>query len=409
MVKLVLYLSRKFLFGQHRFGMSLANILALLGIFIGVVSVVIVTAGMNGFDYDITQRVVGTKGDIKISGTGYRPLGEYKQVEAKLKSIPGILSVSPIVTCELMMQKGNNVGSAICFGVDYYKHAKVTNLLDYLRLGSLVSALKDSNSVVIGAGTSIDLGVTVGEVITLVSPIPDIPTPLGLLPKSRDFTVRGIFFSGMPEYDRSYCYFSLDNARYFKGYGDQTDFLEVKTQDPFTSEKMVAVINKQLGKGYLTESWSSFDSHLFSAIKTEKFILFTLLLMMVILSVFNLSGNFAKMVTEKKVDLGVLKALGLNDRIIALSIITANLSISFAAVLMGLIVSLCFVSSQIQYKWIKIPVEGFMLPYLPMQIRLFDIIMLLVSIIVLVILSTIYPLKKMLKINPVRILRNLSE
>jgi lipoprotein-releasing system permease protein len=325
--------------------------LSLLGIVIGVFSLLVVSSVMNGFDADMRSRVIGSKAEIKIHKSDYSPIRNYNEIINKSEQISSVIGTAPVCENELMIQNENELASTICYGINLEQQKKVTQILDKIVVGEPSIEALENNGIIIGLDLSMTLNVTVGEYVQLTSPIGTEPTPFGLLPKSK---------------------------------------------------KLKVVL---LGEEFLVEDWSVFEANLFNAIKMEKIIMFFVLALMIIIASFNMTGNFIKLVTEKKMEIGVLKALGASEKDIIRIFVNVGITIGMLGTFIGLILALIVLLAQQNWHFIQIPVPGFPLHWLPVEIRILDFVIVPMVAIVISFLTTLHPSKRTVKIDPIKIIR----
>ncbi len=400
-----LTLALRYLKGRKKYFFTFSNMLSLLGIIIGVFSLLVVSSVMNGFDSDMRSRVIGSKAEIKIHKSDYSPIRNYEEIINKIEQIPSVIGTAPVCENELMIQNENELASTICYGIDLDRQKKVTQILDKIVVGEPDIEALENNGIIIGLDLSMTLNVTVGEYVQLTSPIGTEPTPFGLLPKSKKMKVVGIFISGMPEYDRIFTYISLKNGQYFSGYIDEIRQIEIKSTDSRKSYRTAKQLQELVGEEFLVEDWSVFEANLFNAIKMEKIVMFFVLALMIIIASFNMTGNFIKLVTEKKVEIGVLKALGASEKDIVRIFVNVGIIIGIIGTFIGVLLALIVLLAQKNWQFIQIPVPGFPLHWLPVEIRIIDFVIVPIVAIVISFLTTLQPSKRTVKIDPIKIIR----
>jgi lipoprotein-releasing system permease protein len=361
---------------------------------------------MNGFDSDMRDRVIGSKAEIKIHKEDYSPISNYNELIENISTNKKMIGAAPVCDIELMIQKEKNLSSTLCYGIDLDKQKNVTELLNKIVVGIPDKKALGDDGIIIGMDLSLTLSATVGEYIQLTSPIGTQPSPFGLLPRNKKLKVVGIYISGMPEYDRIYTYISLKNYQYFLGYEDEVTQIEVKSVDSSHSARLAEEIQDKIGDDYIVEDWSEFEANLFNAIKMEKAVMFFVLALMIIIASFNMSGNFVKLVTEKRVEIGVLKSMGASGKDIVKIFINIGVIIGFLGTLTGLLLAVILLSAQMKFQFIVIPVQGFPLQWLPVEMRLLDFILVPVITIAISLLTTLYPAGRTVKIDPMKIIRN---
>ena len=401
-----LKLALKYLRGRKKFFFTFSNLLSMSGIIIGVFSLLVVSSVMNGFDSDMRRRVVGSKAEIKIHHKNYDPIASYREIVSRIAALPEIIAAAPVCETELMIQKGNNLSSTLCFGIDFASHTRITDLVRKMVVGVPNAESLSEDGIIIGLDLSLTINATVGEYVQLMSPIGTEPTPFGLLPKSRKLKVIGLFVSGLPEYDQVFTYISLRNAQYLLGYQDEISQIEVKSVNAEKSRKYAQKIRELLGDDFLVEDWSIFDANLFNAIRMEKVVMFLVLALMIIIASFNMTGNFIKLVAEKKTEIGILKALGASEKDIVKIFLNIGVILGVMGVLIALLLALGLLFAQTKWQFIVIPVPGFPLQWLPVEMRTLDFILVPLLAIAISFLTTLHPAHHTVKIDPIKIIRN---
>jgi len=396
----------RYLKGRRKILFTFSNLLSLLGIILGVFSLLVVSSVMNGFDRDMRGRVVGTKAEIKIYAENYLPLSNFAELAEQVNQLHFVKGASPVCENELLLQKDKNITTSICYGIDLDQHKNVTELLDKIVVGNPTLEDLQDDGIILGLEQSLTLRATVGEYVQVSSPVGTEPSPFGLLPRSRKFKVVGLFISGMPEFDRIYSYISIENGQYLGRLTNEANYLEVRTADMNRAEKFSTAIKKDIGSNYLVEDWTDFEANLFNAIKMEKMVMFLVLALMLLIASFNMSGNFIRLVAEKKTEIGILKAMGATDKDVIRIFTRIGMIIGIFGTLIGLGSALILLLSQAKWHFITIPIPNFALHWLPVELRLTDFIGVPVITIIISLLTTLYPARKTMKINPIKTIRD---
>ncbi len=387
-----LWIALRFLRGRSRLPIAFSHLLAVLGIALGVLAILVVASVMNGFDRYMVQRVTGMRAHIWVQRTDGDPLVDWSALTQRLESQKGIAAVSPVVCNELMIQQGEDIAPVILLGVDLARHAQATSLLDSLLIGHPDLDALDDGGIILGWDLSYSLGaVTVGEYVTLSSATATVPSPFGMLPRTKRLRVVGIVQSGLPDYNRTLAYCSLGTAQYFAGIGNAVDRLEIRTTDPFTSHRTARAMQRELGDDYLVQNWSDFEANLFQAIHLEKAVMFLVLCLMFVIVGFNMSGSFIKLATEKSREFGILRTEGWTRNRVRRLFTQCGLLLGGSGTLLGLTAALGLLLSQVRYEWIKIPVRGFPMRSLPVQLRWPDVLLVVLAALLVSLLAGVYP------------------
>ncbi|MDZ4181729.1 MAG: ABC transporter permease, partial [Candidatus Cloacimonadaceae bacterium] len=315
------FLARRYLKGRSGALIGKSHYLTLAGITLGVLALLAVNSVMNGFRADIQKRIIGTLSEIRIGTNNAEPLQGQETLIRSLESEG--YRAAPVIRNELLIKYGTVVMPAVSFGIDPIIQPRISSVLmpthtdrSELRQGIVVGQLDpyrfNAGGIILGAGLAMQMGITTGDRIQLISPIFNVPTAFGMLPRVRTLEVQGIFESGMPEYQQSFCYVPLQVGAFFSGYADEVDYIEVRSPDSRHTQRYLSQLRTQL-RELEVKDWSSFDSSLYGAIRFEKFIMFVIMLFMYIIASFNLTGNMLKAISQKKRELGLLKAIGFRD------------------------------------------------------------------------------------------------
>ncbi len=392
-----------------------------IGIVIGVFAYLSVSSVMNGFDSDLTERIIGMKSEIIVRKSDNTAITDYLKVRNELLKNDKIISVAPVNRAELMILSGNNSAGTALYGVDFKLHSQLSPVFDKyprdfsiqsedIRRGMFSGYRANGNypddSIILGYDLAMQLRAMPGDTIKVLSPIGTIPTPLGLMPKSKDLLVSGIFISGMPEYDNLFSFTTLNNCAYFlENINDnEAQYLEVKTTNPRDTELLVKDLSKQFSD-YRFQSWSSFDKNLYSAMKLEKVVMMAILSLMIIITSFNLTGNFAKMIVRQRKEIGILKSIGCTNRDIFSIYLGQGMAIGFSGTIIGILLAMLFMFVQKQWHIIKIPAGNLPMNALPIEPRWIDIILISSICLLISFIATLAPAIKAGKVETIDIIR----
>ena len=400
------FIALRYLKGHGRFVISFSNLLSLIGIGLGVFSLLTVISVMNGFDTDIRERIVAFRSDVKISRTDGEPLKAYEELVKQVEELDYIEHATPIISNELLIQSKDGIYGSVCQGIDYESYAASTDLEERVMIGYPDAESLADNGIILGFDLAVNLNVTVHEYVQLSAPVGTEATPFGLLPRSRRLKVVGLFSSGIPDYDLHYCYYGLATGQYFSGNGKSVDEIEVRTENADRAWYYRRLLSRELSSEYRVADWSDYEANLFNAIKMEKVLMILVLTLIIILAGFNMAGNLNRLVTEKKRDIGILQAYGVSSRIIRQIFINSSFYIGVVGILSGLVLAYAFLWSQLQWHYIIIPISGFPIQELPVDMRLGDFIIIPILALVITLLSALVPAARSKSISTISIIRN---
>jgi ABC-type transport system, involved in lipoprotein release, permease component len=291
-------------------------------------------------------------------------------------------------------------------GIDVNSEEKVTDLKKYLIKGSLSGLnAKNENEIVLGKVLAQNLGVSVGDRVTIISPEGRI-TPFGVMPKTERFTVCGIINSGMYNYDSTFSFISVKNAQNFIGLSSNTvTGLEVKLNRLGSANALAKKIADKLNAGtaassYYALSWEELNKNLFSAIKLEKLTMFVILFLIVLVAAFNIISTLIMVVMEKRKDIAVLKSIGASSKDIMIIFIAQGLIIGSIGTALGLISGFLIGYLEETYHIISLPSSVYYITALPVRMTAGEFVIIGFCSIFLSFIATLYPSYKAGKIDP---------
>ncbi|HPM04090.1 MAG TPA: FtsX-like permease family protein [Candidatus Cloacimonas sp.] len=406
------YLAFKYLQGRKSRGINPAHYLSLAGISLGVLALLCVSSVMNGFRSDIQARIVGTFSELRLSAKNSQPLADYPDLLSKLENLG--FKAAPVIRTELLLKQGQVVTPALCIGIDLKKQQAVSATLvsaapnNEMQQGIIAGIAEqqsfEQTGIILGAGLASQLGVYLNDEIQVLSPLFNVPTAFGMIPRVRYLKVQAIFAAGMPEYDQNYCYLPLSHAGFFSGQNGTVDHLEIKLPRDMKLGKAASILKNQF-PGYRIEDWSSFDSSLYAAMRFEKIIMFIIMLFMFIIASFNLTGNLLKTISQKKRELGLMKALGLKELDLQRVFLNQALLLCSLGIVLGLGVGTLLLLLQKGSGLIKLGMGDGSAITLPVQFQFVDYLLIVSVSYLLTLLSVLMPLRKIKTINAVELLR----
>jgi len=403
----ILFLARKYLGGRSPIGVSRSHILTLCGIALGVMALITVSSVMNGLRGDIRLRIISTLAEMRLSSFDSAPIANYAEIVEKIKDEG--YHASGVVRSELLLRNLGFNAPALVFGIDFEQHGDLSPVLQQktgdgavhgIIAGDIRTERFAENGIALGSGLAAEMGLYIGDQVQLISPVFNIPTPFGLLPKVQVLEVMAIFAAGMPEYDQSYCFIPLAIAQSFNGYGDEVDYIEIRSQNPERSKRHIRHL-QGIFESYKLEDWSSYDASLYGAIRFEKYLMFIILLFMFIIASFNLTGSLLKLISFKKSELGLLKALGYKNHELRRLFLYQAMMLCTLGIIIGLILSGLLLFIQDRSSIIKLD-ETIVLP---VRIQFGDYLLVIAVSYFLTWLSILLPLNRLNKINAVELIR----
>ncbi|MFO7659289.1 MAG: FtsX-like permease family protein, partial [Candidatus Cloacimonadaceae bacterium] len=324
---------------------------------------------------------------------------------------------------ELMLVKGTAMAATVCFGIDLDRQRKVSPILLPLSpeelnrpsqqwIQGIISGRTspekfERDGIILGSELAQSINASVGDSLRLLAPLGTIPTPLGMLPRTRSVRVDAIFIAGMPEYDRLYSYVPLSVGQYFSAYDDAIDHFDLKSTNPKRLFQTTRLLQKDF-PAFKTENWSSFDTGLYRAMRFEKYLMLVVLGLMFVLASFNMTGNIFKTIVQKRKAIGILKTIGYKDAEVVGVFLRQGLLIGLAGILTGVLFALLILTIQSKFSLIQLPVGNMPNLILPVDLRLADFIIIPLIALAVICFSIYLPARQAGKINPISLIREIT-
>ena len=279
----------------------------MLGMVLGVASLITVLAVMNGFAGELRGRI------LSLVPHGYvQPdtgsLENWRDLAGELAREPGVVAVSPFLTDKVILGNERTLRGAVLTAIDPELEAGTSRIPAAMVLGTLDSLDRKPFTVVLGASLARIMGVIPGDVIEVTVPRLTV-TPLGVFPRTKRLTVTGLFEVGAQP-DSIQAFVSLATGQKLFGEGDRVSGLQIKTLDLFTAPQTMASLQNDLPRGLSVVDWSETQGSLFRAVKMEKVMVSVLLLSVVAVAAFNIVSTLVMSVAEKRSDIAVLRTMG---------------------------------------------------------------------------------------------------
>ena len=387
------YFTRK----KERF-LSVINMVSIVGVAIGVTALIIVIGVMTGFDKELRDKIIGTNSHIIIEKEV--GLKDYKALMKDISGIDGVVSSTPYIQGYIFMESGSQAMALNLRGIQPETVGSVTKLDDYLTKGSM-DGLADGG-ILIGSELASYFGYSLGDTMTLIAPAS------GLSGEGwrYDLTVAGIFTSGKYDYDMSLVLVDLNNAQKIFGLNDDmVKGLSVRVKDVYKADEIKESLYKKIGYSFVVRTWMEANQNFFAALRLEKFAMFVILTLIILVASFNIVSTLIVMVTEKVKDIGILKSIGVPRASIRRIFILGGLAIGVTGTFWGIIGGVSLSLLLKEYQFVKLPQEIYYVDRLPVILELGDILTIVGCAIIISFLATVYPAVKAANLEPVDALR----
>ena len=311
-----------------------------------------------------------------------------------------------------MINADRRVSGTMLNGVMPENEPKVSEVGNRMVEGKLAALVPGEYGIILGAELAKYLGTFMGDKITIISPQVN-STPAGIVPRMRRFTVVGIFKVGMYEYDRNMALIHIDDAAKLFRLESAVSGLRIKLDDVFNAPKITQTLSSQLSDEYLVSDWTMAHENFFKAIKTEKMVMFIILLLIVAVAAFNIVSTLVMVVTDKRGDIAILKTQGLTSGSVMGIFMVLGTIIGVVGTILGAIGGILLalnaghIVSDLEklFKTRFLPADVYYISDLPSKLIWSDVYMIAGVAFVLSLLATIYPAWQASKINPAEVLR----
>jgi lipoprotein-releasing system permease protein len=414
-MKYEFFMGLRYLRSRRREGfISLITMISVLGVMIGVMTLIVVMAVMTGFEETLRDRLLGVNSHIAVIKPGDTVRG-YRELTQRLAREEGVVGAAPIVYGQVMVTSGQRVSGVVVRGIDPDRVTRVVDVGQFIKEGNF-QELKRLHKVevdgqtlelpglIIGSRLVGQLGANPGAAVQVISPMA-APSALGMIPKIRRFAVVGEFRTGMQEYDSTLIYMNLADAQKFFEMGDAVTAVELRVANVYRAQQIAERIQRELGFNYIAEDWSRLWPNLFSALRLEKTVYFLVLLLMIMIGAFNIISTLTMVVMEKRRDIAILQSMGAARRSIRKIFLIKGCVIGTVGTVAGIVLGyiLCLLIER--YEFIHLPEGVFLIPTVPVRMYLSNFVLIAVSSFVICLLASIYPARQAAKLDPVEIIR----
>lgn len=312
---------------------SFITLTSILGIALGVTALITVLSVMNGFEAELRERILGMTSHASISGPDGQ-LRDWQALESPLRNEPRVLGWAPYVEAQAMLNSDRRVSGTMLRGILPDYESRVSEVTAKLTEGSLEALRPGEFGIILGGELANYLGIGVGDKVTVITP-QVTPTPAGILPRLKRFTVVGVFQVGMYEYDRNLALIHLDDAAKLFRMDDAVSGLRLKVDDVFYAREVAREVGPKLPGRYLITDWTQAHSNFFKAVQTEKRVMFIILLLIVAVAAFNIVSTLVMVVTDKRADIAILRTQGMTPLAVMGIFIVLGTIIGLSGTLLG--------------------------------------------------------------------------
>lgn len=389
---------------------SFISLVSMLGIALGVAALIVVISVMNGFEQELRARILGMISHATITAYGRNVEGWQEVVDVALQR-PHVVGAAPYIEREALLQS-NRVSGAILRGVIPEREISVSEIAADMDEGSLDQLVAGEYRIVLGVELAYSLGVRVGDSVTVLAPQMRA-SPVGVIPQLRRFKVVGLFEAGMHEYDAGLAFVHLEDAAKLFREGSGVTGVRLKLDDLFQAWRVARELAADLPGDYQVRDWTQQHSNFFRAVKTEKFVMFVILSLIVAVAAFNLVSTLVMVVTDKQADIAILRTLGASPQLVMAVFMVQGLAVGLLGTLIGLVsgVALALNVTRIVpflerlFGFQAMPGDIYYISELPSKLVWSDVWTIGVTSLIFALVATVYPAWRASRTQPAQALR----
>lgn len=389
---------------------SFIAMLSLIGIMLGVATLIVVMSVMNGFRVELQDRIIGLNGHFHLVDVD-RPLENYEELIAHIETAPSVKSVYPIIQSQALIHSNGYSQGVVVRGLPPKGIAAKPLLTDSIIKGEFTIENFKGMKAIIGSRLARYLDVTIGDQVTLISPSIR-QTAFGSFPRQMGIEIMAVFDVGMYEYDQNFLFIPLETAEKFYDLENAVNSLEILIYDPSDTYNARRQISPLMGPYQSLTDWQN-TSGFFDALMVERNVMFIILTMMIAIAAFNIISGMLMLVKEKSKGIAILRTMGASRKNILSIFLIMGLRIGFIGTVLGLIIGLLFVEYIdnvrlfIQYILGQdlFSAEVYYLTNLPAVLKWDEVIKICILSMTLSFLAAIYPAWRATKLDPVEALR----
>ncbi|MEW6013174.1 MAG: ABC transporter permease [Elusimicrobiota bacterium] len=373
---------------------SLTTLIAVAGIAISVAAILVTLGVINGFQSEIKKKILDSQSHIVIYGEMNK--NELSRLDTLLYSFKEIEAKSVFIISQgILITQTRSLGTVIK-GIEGENEFKVTNIEKSLRYGKW--DLKNQG-IVLGEELAKNLGVFIDDEVVLVSPKFDSGT-LGIIPKMRKFKIKGIINTGYYEYDSSFAFIDINEARSFFNPDILSNGISIKLKDINLTQSVYFKLRKEIPFYFSIKTYSDINKNLFSALKLEKFVMTLILSLIILIATFSISSNLFMITVQKTKEIGILRAMGASKNKIKKIFMICGIYISGIGIGIGMIIGFIILEIVKRYKIVELPSDIYYITKVPVEVSAKDVLLIITISIVLTLISSQIPANKASNVDP---------
>lgn len=389
---------------------SIISVISLVGIALGVATLIIVMAVMNGFRHDLMSRILGLNGHIIVQGYEGQGIADYDAMAKRIAKVPGVLHVAPLISGFAAVQ-ANGIPTGVQIRGLRKEDLQALTMVSKSIAPEALNAY-GNDTVMIGVRLAQSLGLAPGLDLTLMGLKGDV-TPFGTTPRIKTYQVAGLFNIGMSEYDRTIIFMPLDQAQLFFNMGDSVQSLEAMVADPDRVQDLVPAVQQAAGPNTRVLTWRDTQSTFFDAVQVERNVMALILTLIVVVAALNIVSGLYMLVKDKSPDIAILRTMGATRGAVMRVFLIAGMSVGVAGTFIGFLIGVLFCANIETIRQILMKLTGtqlfnpevYFLSHMPAEMDPAEVTVVVIVALVLSFLASVYPAWRAARLDPVEALR----
>ena len=406
---LALFIGLRYTKAEHKNGfISFISLISIIALTLGVAVLITVLSVMNGFDRELKTRILGTVSQASVLSpeiiSDWKSLGEKIQQNDK-----NVEAVAPFIQLQGMITAYGQVSGVVVSGIEPEYEKKVSIINEHMLAGDIDNLKEGEFGIVLGKSMVDNMNLQLGDKVTLVLPEAS-PSPAGVIPRFKRFTLVGVF-NISPELDSLTGYVAMRDAGVLLRLPEGAQGIRLKLNDifyaPIAADKAQSIDPDRL----ISDNWKQTHGNLFSAIQMEKTMMALLLSLIILVAAFNIVSSLIMLVTDKKADIAILKTFGASPKLITQVFVVQGMIIGVVGTVLGTILGVTFsLTVSDLLNWVNNTLglglfNAYFVDYLPSQVKVLDVLLVVSISFLLSFLMTIYPARRASKVQPAQALR----
>ena len=396
---------------RNRF-ISFISLTSILGISLGVWALITVLSIMNGFERELRDRILATASHVTVKGADRSGLPNWPTVAKRVITNNSVTELAPFIDAQGMITNKRNVTGALIRGVLPEAEKKVSKVLSSMVAGSEDDLIKGKYRIILGYELALQLGVDVGDKVTIVAPSGRV-TPAGLLPRLKRFTVSGLFRLNMYEYDSSIALIHIDDAAKLMNSKGSVTGLRLVVDDVYNVGNIRYAIDALLGNQYHITDWTIEHRNFFRALAIEKRVMFIILMLIIAVAAFNIVSTLVMLVTDKQSDIAILRTLGLGRGSIMMIFVILGVVLGITGTAVGGVLGiLTALNVETIVPWLEnligiefFPANIYVISDFPAEMHWIDVTRVISASMIMSFFATLYPAYRASRTQPAEALR----